>query len=77
MLAGKPLAEYCVWRQGLSADEGRQWDQLLSSLNPDNSMQRLDAFRFSGDPPPATAEEKPKSLADKPRELIQAGLEGR
>ena len=77
VLAGEPLAEYCVWRKGLTVAEGEEWDQWLSTLAPDNVMQRLKEFRFSSDAPlPATAEEKPKSLADKPRELIQAGLAG-
>jgi len=77
VLAGKSLADYCVWRKGLTAAETEQWDALLSSLTPDNLMQRLDAFRFSSDAPaPAGADEKPKSVADKPRELIQAGLAG-
>ena len=78
VLEGKPLAEYCVWRKGLSEAEGKQWDEFVSSLTPGNDLpKRLDAFHFAGEPkPPATNEGKPKPLADKPRELIKAGLQG-
>ncbi len=74
VLGDKSLAEYCVWWKGLTAAEAKEWDEFLASLTPGTLAQRLEAFRFSTDPPPAAGEEKAASLADKPRELIEAGL---
>ncbi len=77
VLTGENLYTYVLWYRGLSAKETTEWEAFLSALQPGEDLATsLKAFRFSTDPPlPADPKEsKPASLADKPRELILAGL---
>jgi ketosteroid isomerase-like protein len=71
-LADERLAEYVLWRAGLSAAEGVEWDDFLKGLKPGSGLtERLGAFRFSTDP----TTEPARSLADTPRHLLLSGLE--
>jgi hypothetical protein len=50
-LTGDDLSEYCLWRSGQDAQHGGEWDAFLASLKPgDGLMEKLDAFRFTGEP---------------------------
>jgi hypothetical protein len=50
-LTGDPLAQYCLWRNGVDAQHGAEWDTFISGLQPGGElMAKLDAFRFSGEP---------------------------
>lgn len=64
-LAQEELAQYVLWRKGLTEEEGKEWDEFLSGLKPGEELkEKLESFRFAGSP----------TLADVPRELILAGL---
>jgi hypothetical protein len=34
ILAGQELALYCLWQKGLTAEETRQWDEILQAVRP-------------------------------------------
>ena len=34
ILAGQELALYCLWQKGLTAEETRQWDEILQAARP-------------------------------------------
>jgi len=66
VLTAKGLHEYCLWRQGLSADEGKQWDDFVTGLKPGPELvKQLEAFRFADEPSEAKpgADGPPKSHA--------------
>lgn len=45
------LLDYCLWYQGLTALEKREWDAFLPTLKKDASLRkRLGDFRFSNEP---------------------------
>lgn len=44
VLDGLALVRYCLWRGGLTAAEGRQWDDFLNSVKPDSAKRQLEAF---------------------------------
>lgn len=47
ILGGWELAEYCVWRAGLTPDETEQWESALLGMRPGPDLKdRLRAFRF-------------------------------
>ncbi len=50
------LAEYCLWQNGLTEKQAREWENFLSILRPGKDlMKNLSAFYFSGEPkPPST-----------------------
>lgn len=51
VLQGQELAEYIVWRCGLSEEEGRQWDEFVSGLEPGEGLgERIDSFVFPAAP---------------------------
>jgi len=77
LLDGEPLYEYGMWRKGLGEKEAAEWEGFLASLKPGQELrQRLEAFRFAGDPKPGAAGAKQvPSLADTPRRLLLAALE--
>lgn len=76
VLDDRQLAEYCLWRNALTADEGAQWDKMLKSLSPADALMRLESFRFSGertDAPPGEA--RPQPAAAQGIGLLRDGLE--
>lgn len=74
VLTGEDLARYCVWRENLDKQEGREWDSFVQSLNPGEDLQeRLNAFKFSSDRHKGL-DTKQSDLARNTRELILAGL---
>jgi hypothetical protein len=78
VLTGEELAQYVLWRHGLSDEEAGEWDGFVATLEPgERLLEQLDAFRFTTDPmsPPPGQDETP-TLADTPRDLIKQGLEG-
>jgi hypothetical protein len=88
LLAGQELAEFCTWYAGLTAEERGEWDALLASEPAGQPLlQRIQQFRFRGDPPAKLPQEIAKgeedkqqaapSLADKPRSLLKAAVEGK
>jgi hypothetical protein len=65
LLTGRGLAEYVMWRQGLSEQEGIAWDDFLRKLEPGEGMlEKVGAFRFPG--------EKKQGLVETPLRLIGA-----
>ena len=80
LLTGTPLAEYVTWYRSLGRDEAAQWDQFLVRLQPGPGLKAaVQSFRFRRDlkPDPKKPKEQPASLADPPRQLILAALEGK
>jgi hypothetical protein len=74
VLSNEDLAQYCMWRENLDEDEGKEWDSFISSLSPGEDLEgRLNAFRFSSDQQ-KELDKKESDLAQKPRDLILAGL---
>jgi len=48
MLEGEGLAQYVVWRAGLSAAQRREWSAFVAGLRPgENLVDELKQFRFS------------------------------
>ncbi len=69
VLKGENLAEYCLWREGLTQEDADEWDRFLLSLRPGTELTtQLSSFRFTADSPGTTG------LANLPRELILSGL---
>ena len=67
-LNGDELTEYCLWRNTLDLQRGNEWDAFLSGLKPGTELiEKLDAFRFSG-------ESDQTRTADYPRELLNKSL---
>ena len=53
-LTGDELTKYCLWRSSLESKLGDEWDMFLTRLKPgDGLMEKIDAFRFSGELDPA------------------------
>jgi len=79
VLGDEALAEYCVWRQNLDEEKGKEWDTLILSLNPSEDLEKqLGSFRFSEDrQKQKESDEKESDLAEKPRELILTGLKAK
>ncbi len=48
-LTGGELLKYCLWYQGLSGLEQKEWDAFLPTVK-DQPASRLNAFRFSNEP---------------------------
>jgi len=72
ILTKEELVKYCLWRQNLEKDKGKQWDSFLSSLKPGEKLKDwVLSFRFSEDKQ-ATAE-KP-DLAEKGRKILLNAL---
>jgi len=49
-LTGGELLKYCLWYQGLSGLEKKEWDAFLTSVQKGQPPSRLQAFRFSNEP---------------------------
>jgi len=76
LLNDDQLAEYCVWYQGLTAAEQKEWDNFVSELKPTiNLMDRLDRFHFANEPDaePGTPAHQ-SQLANTPRKLLKEKL---
>jgi hypothetical protein len=59
-LSGDGLTQYCIWRSGLDAKRGGEWDEFVAGLQPGRELaEKIEAFRFSKeDEPPETKEAK-------------------
>ena len=56
LVEGQKLLEHCLWHEGLSRQEARQWDAMIDTLRPKNMEVKLRAFRFPGRPPLPTTQ---------------------
>jgi hypothetical protein len=77
VLTGDVLAQYCLWRSSRDKKVGGEWDAFVASLRPGSGLaERLDAFRFSGEPPQAKTcgQEKIPGPSAFPRELLKTAL---
>ncbi len=45
ILDAQELALYCGWQKGLTADESRQWDEVLKTVRPATAEAELSRFR--------------------------------
>ncbi|MGD1087418.1 MAG: hypothetical protein ABR955_01650 [Verrucomicrobiota bacterium] len=76
-LTGDELTQYCLWRSSLDMQRGGEWDAFLSSLQPGTGLlERLDAFRFPGEPAQVetNAQQKIPGPSVYPRELLKSAL---
>jgi len=77
-LAGDELAQYCLWRSSQDTERGGDWDAFLTGLQPGTRLlERLAAFRFSGEPESADTNSQPKlpSSSVYPRGLLKTALQ--
>ncbi|MBW1871246.1 MAG: hypothetical protein JRJ19_04225, partial [Deltaproteobacteria bacterium] len=77
VLKDEALAEYVLWRSGLTAQEGVEWDDFLKKLKPgpaDKLLARLGEFRFSSEKNKPDAEADRPKLSETPLRLIGSGL---
>jgi hypothetical protein len=49
-LTGEELLKYCLWYQGLSGFEKKEWDAFLATVKPGEPASQVGAFRFSNEP---------------------------
>jgi hypothetical protein len=49
-LTGGHLLNYCLWYQGLSGLEKKEWDAFLATVKPGQPASQVRAFRFSNEP---------------------------
>ncbi len=49
-MTGGELLQYCLWYQGLSAFEKKEWDAFLATVKPGEPASQVGAFRFSNEP---------------------------
>ncbi|TFG89050.1 MAG: hypothetical protein E4H18_00975 [Hyphomicrobiales bacterium] len=60
LLEGKPLADYCLWRSGLSAEEGAEWDAFIDRLQPGKGLRgALESFGVTTTRPAAGGKRRP------------------
>jgi hypothetical protein len=57
-LTGPQLLDYCLWYQGLTGSEKKEWDAFLPTLKDNQPASRLKAFRFSNEPPDGKSDER-------------------
>jgi hypothetical protein len=50
-LTGQELLTYCLWYQGLSGLEKKEWDAFLATVKRGQPASRLNGFRFTNEPP--------------------------
>jgi len=77
IITGDGLTQYCLWRSSLDAPRGGRWDAFVDGLQPGSGlMEKLDAFRFPGEPEPAVTNSQQKITGPSvfPRELLKAAL---
>ncbi len=76
-LTGDELTQYCLWRSSQDQQTGDEWDAFVASLQPGSGLaERLDAFRFQGEPVQTgtNGQQKIRSPSIYPRELLKAAL---
>jgi len=49
ILAGQELGLYCLWQKGLTAEETRQWDEILQAVRPATAEANLSRWRAEHD----------------------------
>ena len=70
IISDEALAQYCIWQKGLDEKRAKEWNAFIVSLKPDQDIEKLvGVFCFSDD-----TQTEEYDLAEKPRELILAGL---
>jgi hypothetical protein len=77
VLTGDELTQYCLWRSSQDKPEGGEWDAFVASLEPGSGLvERVDAFRFPGEPDQTGTNGQPKvpSPSVYPRELLKTAL---
>ncbi|MGD0411024.1 MAG: hypothetical protein ABSC18_04920 [Verrucomicrobiota bacterium] len=77
-LTGDDLATYCLWRSSLDARRGGEWEAFLAGLQPGGGLvERIEAFRFSGEPAPAgtNVQQNIPSPSAWPRQLLKTALQ--
>lgn len=50
LLTDKDLLGYCMWRRGLTAAEGKQWDDFVAAFKPTDDPNKFRDFHFAGRP---------------------------
>jgi hypothetical protein len=76
-LTGDELTQYCLWRSSQDRQKGDEWDAFIASLQPDSGLvERVDAFRFPGEPDQAgtNGQQKIPGPSVYPRELLKTAL---
>jgi hypothetical protein len=48
-LTGGELLKYCLWYQGLSGLEQKEWDAFMATIKKDDPASHVKAFRFSNE----------------------------
>ena len=77
VLTGDELTQYCLWRSSQDKQFGGEWDAFVASLQSGSGLvERIDAFRFPGEPDQAGTNGQPKipSPSVYPRELLKTAL---
>ena len=77
VLKEEALAEYVLWRNGLNAREGVEWDDFLKKFKPqaaDKLLARLGEFKFSSEKDKPDPQTDQSGLAETPIRLIGSGL---
>jgi len=75
VLTGDELTQYCLWRISQDAQHGSEWDDFVANLQPgSNLVEKIDAFRFQGEPDQVGTNKIPSSSVY-PRELLKAALQ--
>lgn len=80
ILVGDELIQYCLWRGGLGEKRGVEWDAMLAGLQRGAGWkEKLEGFRFSDEPVPATtgtnAPPQIPSGVDFGQRSIEAGMQ--
>jgi hypothetical protein len=78
VLIGDELTEYCLWRSSQDKQAGGEWDAFVASLQPGSGvMERLDAFRFPGEPAQVetNGQQKIPGPSVYPRKLLKTALQ--
>ena len=76
-LRGDELTQYCIWRSGLDAKRGGQWDAFVAELQPGRELSgMIQAFRFSNETvQPETKEAKQSAgSSDVARRLLMEAV---
>ncbi len=59
-LDGEQLADYCLWRSGLTAEEGAEWDGFVDRLRPGKDLTKaLETFGAATTRPAAGGKRRP------------------
>jgi hypothetical protein len=77
-LTGDELTQYCLWRSSQDKQAGGEWDAFVASLQPGSGLvERLDAFRFPGEPAQVetNGQQKIPGPSVYPRKLLKTALQ--